>query len=137
MSGKNRMPPPGSFSRVVSQTVAQSASVTAGTNYSLVNDFGRGIIAFFTIHSLPASGSTTAALKIRAVDPVTGGFSNLLAGAARSASGTTVMMVGPGISTSALGVPALLPRDLNLLLSLSTGATSKDVVYSIGIGFTL
>lgn len=136
MSGKSPAPPGNAVARVVGQSVIVSASASASTTYPLINDFGRGMIAHFTIHSLPASGSTTLALKIQATDPATGSFFTLLAGAARSASGMTTMMIGPGISASALGVATLVPRSLRLLVSASTGATSKDVVFSIGVGFT-
>ena len=110
-------------------TASASVAIT-DTNYN-----ARGVLVYFNINTLPASGSTTLALKIQSVNPVTGDFFTILSGAARSASGTTVMMIGPGISASALGVAANLPRDLRYLVSQSSGATSKDVTFSIGLHY--
>lgn len=123
----------GNRSFVLRADATASASVTLPvTNYN-----HRSLVAYFNISSLPGSGSTTLALKIRSTNPVTGAFTTLLAGAARSASGTTIMMIGPGISASALGVASVVPRNLSFLISQSSGATSKDVTFSIGLDFTL
>lgn len=136
MSGKTPVPPPSAKACVVGQTIVLSASASASVSYPLINDFGHGLIAYFTIHALPASASTTLALKIQSTDPATGAFYTILAGAARSASGMTTMMICPGISASALGISAVVPRNLRFLISASLGATSKDCVFSLGIGFT-
>ena len=112
-------------------TASASVAIT-DTNYN-----AKSVIAYFTINTFPGSGSTTLALKIQAVNPDTGGFFTILSGTPRSTTGTTVMMVGPGISASVLGVAAVLPRDLRFLVSQSSGATSKDVTFSIGIHYTI
>lgn len=114
------------------QTASATVTLPTTTNYN-----ARGMIVNFNIASLPGSASTTLACKIRGVDPVTGSFFTLLNAAARSATGLTTMMIGPGISASALGVAALLPRNVSILVSQSSGATSKDTVWSIGIDFTV
>lgn len=110
---------------------------SASVSIPFTNNNGNRLTVYFNISTLPGSGSTTLALKIRSVNPVTGGFFTLLSGAARSASGTTVMMVGPGISASALGVAANVPRALSFLVSQSSGATSKDVTFSIGLDINI
>ena len=112
-------------------TASASVAIT-DTNYN-----GRGVVVYFTINTFPVSLSTTLALKIQSVDPVSGNFFTILAGAARSVTGTTVMMVGPNISPSALGISSYLPRDLRFLVSQSSGATSKDVTFSIGLHYTV
>lgn len=122
-------------STVITLRSASTSSASTAISYTLNNPL-TGMIVYFNIASFPGSASTTLALKIRATDPVTGTFSTLLNCAARSATGTTMMMIGPGISASALGVAALLPRVLSFLVSQSSGATSADVVFSIGLNFT-
>lgn len=135
----NQPPFPGGLVQNVSQILSVSQSASASVNINLTNLFGRQAMVYFTIHSLPGSASTTLALKVRSVDPFSGLFTPVANMVARSATGTLAMSISPYISSASVGgvqnVQASLPRDLNILISQSSGATSKDVVFSIGMAF--
>ncbi len=123
------------------QIVVISQSASAATNFSVTNLYSDGMQVFFTVHSLPGSASTTAALKVRMVDPATGAMVSIGGCPARSTSGTTMLSVSPFMNSASSGgspnIMAQVPLNMNFLVSLSTGATSKDVVFSIGVNFTI
>lgn len=132
------------------QVILASSSVSASQVVTVTNFNGRGIYAYMNITSaFPGSGSTTYALKIKAVQPnATTSAQTIAACAPVSASGCTVLCVYPGASkatgsnsTSAianLAVASLpLPRTFQVVASLSTGATSKEVVMSLGLTIIL
>lgn len=138
---RNNAPPyPGALIQNTSQILAASASLSAGTNYAVTNLFSKNLMVYFNVHSFPGSASTTIALKIRSIDPVNGGFTQIAqmpTTAARTATGMTILQIGPFMnSVSAAGFAnamTIIPRDLNFLVSLSFGATSKEVVFSLGL----
>lgn len=137
-------PAPGGLVQNTAQVVAASLSASASVTLPVTNLFGKSALIYFNIHALPGSGSTTMALKVRSVDPVNGGFVTIVNYAARSASGMIVSSINPfiqSISTiGSLGLPnqcVAVPRDLSFLLSMSTGATSKEVTFSLGIHWGL
>jgi len=111
-----------------------SSSLSAGTAVVGISNLGcRGAIFLVNVTAIPGSASTTIALKLRASDP---NSANKFVFAARgpiSATGLAGFMVYPGISASAAGVSSVLPRTFDALLSLSTGATSKEVVLSMSM----
>lgn len=111
-----------------------SANVTIGP---ITNINASGGYFWLDIASLPGSASTTIALKIQATNPVTGRFITIGGLAARGTSGNAAVVIYPGIAASAgsalAQVNMVLPRNLQVIASLSTGATSKDCVFSIGM----
>jgi hypothetical protein len=119
------------------ETIMASSSLSASTAITVTNNNFKGLTAYMRITSaFPGSASTTYALKVYAV-PVTGGSNILIGGATpRSASGVSSVTVYPGITVSA-GVNAqvsmALPRDLSIVASLSTGATSKEDIMSLAM----
>ncbi len=124
--------------------VAASVSASASVSFPVTNLYSDGMLVYFNIHALPGSASTTAALKIRFVDPVNGTLvtvGQIPAAGARSATGMTMLSMSPfGNSASAGGVQNILsmvPKDMNFLVSMSTGATSKECTFSIGVHFTI
>lgn len=124
---------------VVQKVLALSATVSAALVYTVKNPgYARGIMAYLTIHSFPASASTTVNLAFYAQDPATGANYPLNApGTARSATGTTLYMLGSGLTIAGNSVTnCLVPQTLIINLSLSTGATSKDCLFSLGIEWT-
>lgn len=116
-----------------------NTTISASTAYNIVNPNCRGALIYFRATALPGSGSTTIALKIRMqTDPVAGGGAQAViaafgAGSNVSGSAGTSFLIYPGISTSAQGVNSPLPRNYQILLSLSTGATSKEVTFSLSV----
>lgn len=118
--------------KILRAAATASASVTiTDTNYD-----ARGLIAFFNIATFPGSASTTVALKIRAVDPATGSFFTLCTQAARSASGVTALLIYPGAASAPNSSTSMCcPRDLSFLLSMSSAATSKSCVMSLGVEY--
>ncbi|SRR6266404_4442870 len=123
-----------------------SSSLSASTAISITNFAGRGAYFFMNITSaFPGSASTTYALKIQMKQPNAQlSAVTLAAMTPASASGVYVLCVFPGAlrsstapsaSTNAalavFGCP--LPANFNVVVSLSTGATSKEVVMSLGM----
>lgn len=123
-----------------------SSSLSAGTAISVTNFAGRGALFYMNITSaFPGSGSTTYTLKIQLRQPnAVNSAVTLCACAPMSASGVSTLVVFPGAlrsstapSTSVnaalavMGCP--LPRNFSVVVSLSTGATSKEVVMSLGM----
>ena len=125
----------------VNQGMSLRAAATASANVTIgpiTNINAKGGVFFLDITSLPGSASTTVALKLQMVDPGAGRFITIGTLAQRGTTGVSALVVYPGIAASAgsalAQVSFVLPRTLQLIASLSTGATSKDVVFSIGMG---
>ena len=127
------------FGNRAGQIIMAATSLSASTAVPVTNWTGRGIMAFMNVSSaFPVSASTTYCLKVKAVDPTGPGNTYVTLGAAtpRSASGVSTVCVYPGITVSAgvnCQVNMACPRDLVIVASLSTGATSKEVVLSLGM----
>lgn len=120
----------------IERTLRAALTASANVTLSTVNVNAKGAIFFFDIASLPGSGSTTLALKVQMVDPAAGRTAILAAGVARSASGLTTLVVYPNAisavsATKVTNFP--LPRTVQCYVSQSSGATSKDCVWSIGM----
>lgn len=119
--------------------IMAATSLSASTAVPVTNWTGRGIMAFMNITSaFPGSASTTYALKVKVVDPtgIAGTYVTLGAASPRSTSGVSTVTIYPGIAVSAgnnCQVNMVCPRDLVIVASLSTGATSKEVVMSLGM----
>lgn len=105
-----------------------SGTVSASTATAVQNFSCRGGLFILDITSLPGSASTTVALKLMTTNPRTATFATL---AALSSTGTVMLTVYPGVAESAGMRSAPLPRNFTARLSLSTGATSKEVALSL------
>lgn len=116
-----------------SQTLLAVGTILSASTAVTVTNFGcRGAIFTLDIASFPGSASTTVALKINVIGP--GARTQTIATRATlSTSGMSVLVVYPGISASAGGVSSPLPKTFSVQLSLSTGATSKEVALSLGM----
>lgn len=111
--------------------LATSTSLSASTAIAGISNRGcKGALFLLDVSAVPASGSTTIALKLNIDSPRTATFA---ARAAVSAAGIVTFMVYPGISASAGGIASPLPRTFSAKLSLSTGATSKECVLSLSM----
>lgn len=120
----------------ISKTLRADSTASASVTLTDTNYDARGLIAFFNIATLPGSASTTFALKIRAVDPVTGGFYTLATQAARSATGLTTLVLYPGMASAVNSSTSVCcPRDLSFLISMSSAAASKGATLSLGLQY--
>lgn len=110
--------------------IVASSTISASTAVAVNNLGCRGALFVLDVTAIPGSLSTSIALKLNVTSPRTATFASR---ATVSASGEVVFMVYPGISASAGGVSCPLPRNFSVQLSLSTGATSKDVTLSLNM----
>lgn len=123
-----------------------STSLSASTAIAVTNFAGRGAMFFMNITSaFPGSGSTTYALKVKAIMPnAVLSAVTIAACAPMSASGVSTLIIYPGALRSSTAPSAStdaamavfgcpLPRTFNVVVSLSTGATSKEVTMSLGM----
>lgn len=121
------------------QTLLAATSVSASTAVT-ATCFGRGIIAWAEITSglPPGSASVTFALKVQAISPVgSNRFVTLAASSARSASGIVAVAVAPALTETA-GIAyaqanRLVPRNIRILASISSGAASFGMVLALGL----
>lgn len=125
-----------------SQVLLAAASVSASTAVTVTNFNSKGIMAWMEITSglPPGSASVTVALKVQAVAPVgTNRFKTLATTGALSASGSFAVAIYPGMSSTAVtGVSfnaGIVPRDLRILVSISSGAASFGCVMALGVSF--
>lgn len=117
------------------QTVRASGTASATvTSADLTNFNFSGAVFFLDITAVPGSGSATVSLSIQGKDPTSGKYATLFTSAQVSA-GTTAVMIYPGLSSSANGTTGILPRTFRVQSNVSAGATSKDVVFSVGMSF--
>lgn len=111
--------------------IIASTTISASTATAVTNPMCKGALFIVDITSFPGSASTSVMLKFQIDTPRTAVF------AARAAqlaiTGAYAVMVYPGISASAGGIPCPLPRNFTAKLSLSTGATSKETTLSLSM----
>lgn len=120
------------ISKVLRANSTASASVTiTDTNYD-----ARGLLVFFNIATLPGSASTTFALKVQAIDPVTSATYLLCGQAARSATGMSTLLIYPGATAAANSATSMsVPRNIQFLISMSSAAASKGATLSLGVQY--
>lgn len=140
MTSKNRPPSPGNGPFVVTKVLALSATVSAAMQFVITNPgLHTGLNVFWQAHSFPGSASTTFNLAMYAVDPATSGTFAVYAPGSAQATASTLkrFMVGQGLASATdLAVNANVGNQYIIQISMSTGATSKDVVFSLGLEWT-
>lgn len=120
----------------IAKTLRENSTASASVTIPDTNYDARGLIAFFNIATLPGSASTTFALKIQAIDPVTSGTYLLCSQAARSATGMTTLVLYPGMASAANSSTSVCcPRNLQFLISMSSAAASKGATLSLGVQY--
>ena len=107
--------------------------LTASKVYQINNYNCRGAIISFKPTAYPASGSATVALKVQYFDSTTNMTTNIATIAATSLSTGAQLLIYPGISTSALGINAPLPRVYQLNVSLSIASVTGGVTFGLGV----
>lgn len=127
----------------LSQVLLAPSGISASTAISVTNFNARGFYAFMNITSaFPGSGSTTLALKIKALPPglVTASAVTIAAIAARSASGIVTICMYPGAIAGSASADALItttgrpaPRDFLVVASYSSAAASASLTVSLGL----
>ena len=122
-----------------------NTTISASTAYNVINQNCRGALFYLKVSAFPGSLSTTIALKVRmAQDPIAAAGTQFIIAAfpAVSSSAGVAFMVYPapmtvqaasGFSSSTNYACSPLPRNYQVLLSLSTGATSKEVTFSLSV----
>jgi hypothetical protein len=118
------------------ETILAAGTVLSATTAYTLNNIGcKGAYFFLYVDSLPASGSTTVALKVQIFNAANR-RRTIGALTAISASVDALLLIAPGVGGASVGavssaINASLPRTFQVRLSLSTGATSKDVALSL------
>ena len=120
----------------IAKTLRADATASASVTIPDTNYDARGLIAFFNIATLPGSASTTYALKIQAIDPVTSATYNLCTQAARSATGMTTLVLYPGMASAANSSTSVcVPRNIQFRISMSSAAASNGSTLSLGVQY--
>jgi len=89
----------------------------------------RGLVAVLNVTAVP--GTDTVQLTIEGKDPVSGVYSTILSAAARVATGTDVLTVGPGAAVTAnVSANAALPDVYRARVIHSAGS---NFTYSVSI----
>lgn len=119
--------------------IRTSGTASATVTSSDITNFGfTGAVFYLDITAVPGSGSATVAIVIQGKDPVTSKYAEMFRSTQFSA-GTTAIMVGKGLGDGALSgtmrASLALPRTFRILSAVSAGATSKDVVFSVGMSW--
>lgn len=123
------------------EVLMAASSVSASTAVT-ATCFGSGIIAWAEITSglPPGSASVTFALKVQAIAPVgTNRFVTLArTNGSLSSTGIVAVMVGPGLFSESTGASyaqasRVVPRNIRILASISSGAASFGMVLALGL----
>lgn len=105
-------------------SLARTATPTAAT---LTNEYHRGIVVTIDV---TAAGGGEITPTIQGVDPTSGKAYTILAGAAKSTTGTVVMRVYPGSAVAAnLSANDVLPRDFKISVAHTD---AQSITYSVG-----
>lgn len=110
-------------------TVFASAARTATTNGSDTVNYN-GSFLHVVIDVTAAADTPSVVFTIQGKDVVSGKYYTLLASAAITGTGTTVLRVGPGLTAAAnLVASDILPRTWRVI---ATHADSDSITYSVG-----
>lgn len=117
-----------STSTVTQETVYASAARTATP--TAVNVASKGRLRLHLVVVVTALSATPSVVpKIDGYDVLSNSYYNLLTGVAITATGTTVLKVGPGLSAVASAVAAdFLPQTWRLTM---THANADSITYSV------
>lgn len=111
-----------------SDTLLASAARTASVNtVDVVNDAFRGVRVYINVTASAATPSVVFTIKDK--DPVSGNYSTLLASAAITGAGLTVLTVYPGVTASA-NVAASTPLGRVWRVE-AVAADSDSLTYSV------
>ncbi|MHB8272272.1 hypothetical protein [Bradyrhizobium sp.] len=142
--GEQKMSPQ-TGNTTASAVAVLNTTISASTAYNVINNNCRGALFYLKVSAFPGSLSTTVALKVRMQqDPIAAGGTQFLLAAfpAVSSSAGVAFMCYPapmtvqaasGFSSSTNYACIPLPRNYQVLLSISTGATSKEVTFSLSV----
>lgn len=118
------------ITRQVYASLARTASPTPST---LLNKFNTGVQVIIDVTAVAATPSVV--FNIQGKDGVSGNWYTLLASAAITGTGTTVLRVGPGeTDTANLVEGAHLPRVWRVQ---AVHADADSITYSVGANLTI
>lgn len=113
--------------------LAANTLLAASTAVAVTGNQCKGALFVLAVDAVPASASTTIALKINIIDPVSTRTATFASRAAVSASGVAVLMVYPGVSASAGGQSSPLPKSFSVQLSVSSAAANNTSTLSLSM----
>ncbi len=124
----------------VPRTIIAAGQRSANITSSLIANpcANGGIFWLDKTDAAPGSASLTVVIVVQAQSHTTGRFVTIGKGGTRSSSGVSQLTIFPGITESSgtvTRVNAVLPRNFQVYVSLSAGATSKDANFSVGMAF--
>jgi len=110
------------------KTILASAARTTAQSVDILNEAGRKyLILTIDVTVDPASASITP--TIRAKDPVSGTYFDLLVGSAIAAVGTVTLKIGPALTAAAnLVANDFIPRSWNFEMAV---ADTDSITYSV------
>jgi len=117
----------------IEETLRASSTASATSQSSdILNPGFRSAVFFIDVTSVPGSASANVSLTLQFKDPVSGNYVGVFTGGTTST--TSAVMIGEiAGSVSSGGSPVILPRTFRAQYNVSAGATSKDVVFSVGV----
>lgn len=110
---------------------AQGAGTVNGSD--LVNQQGRGVHVVVDITAISGTGPSLT-VTVQGKDTVSGKYYTLLASAALSATGTTVLKVYPGLTAAANSVANDIAPDTIRVIGTVAG-TTPSVTATVGVSF--
>lgn len=114
--------------------LASDARTASSDSPEVLNENGRGVDVIIKVSAVPGGG-VSATFTIQGKDPVSGDFYTLLASAAITATGTTVLRVFPGATVTAnVSANAALPRVFRVSVAHSDAGS---FTYSVGANITV
>lgn len=107
--------------------LASAARTTAINSPDLINGSARGVRVYINVTADPATASLTFTIKDK--DPISGTYHTILASAAITGVGLTVLTVYPGMTTAAnVAVSEPLPRTWRVEVTVGN---ADSMTYSV------
>lgn len=113
-------------------TALNLANATASANGAdLTNTGSRGAVFVIKITAIAGSDTPSATFTVQGKDPLSGDYYTILATAALTATGTTVLRVYPGLTASANATASdVIPNLFRVICT--TGGTVTDLDATVG-----
>lgn len=108
-----------------------SGASASGASRDFQSSAGRGAVVVIDVTAITGT-SPSLTVTVEGKDPHTGKYYTILASAARTVAGTTVLRIGPGLTAAANAVANdLMPRDFRI--SYAIAGTTPSVSAKVGV----